>query len=432
MAGSLTVLRTSASLLQNMLRAFVTSWMMAATLALRAAVPLGDAWCGTDGGELPDLWQQTVLELEALEEISKADAWAYAPGRVNVFLGKFALLHRGSARQGSETMKAVRQTMDAFGKMRPTLVDAAMMTNVTVYTQSVAAARTMMEELYSKYQPGSLKLGIAKVNPKAFLPGSPTLTVKAISPPLVSNQTVQVDLRLRDAKGSGVGSLQLMEMHTRRLHVLTIDPALEDYHHEHPITSGRPGDFVFVMTPKRTGNYLMWLDVTPLATGRTEAPQAVIGAGPVLTRPVSKVTQMQSSTDGWKFDLKFDRKKVVAGQPVNARLRVTDPQGKPCFALEPLMGSFAHIVGFLDDRNTMIHVHSHGEPPHGLARSGPEVPFRFIVPKSGFLKFFVQTQVNGNVILAKFGFPVEQGIPLTTAFSNSVPSVVTGSAGDAR
>jgi hypothetical protein len=415
-----------------MFRASVIVWILATTLVSRAAAPLGDAWCGTDGGELPDLWQQTVLELEALEEISKAEAWSYAPGRVNVFLGKFALLHRGSVRQGADTMKAVRQTMDSLGKMRSTLVNAAMTTNLLAYTQSVATVRTMMEELYPKYQPGSLKLGIAKINPKAFLPASPTLTVKAISPPLVSNQTVQVDLRLRDAKGAGVGSLQLMEMHTRRLHVLAVDPALEDYHHEHPITSGRPGDFVFVMTPRRTGNYLMWLDVTPLATGRNEAPQAVIGTGPVLTRPVSKVTQMQSSTDGWSFVLRLDRKKVVVGQPVNARLRVTDPQGQPCFALEPLMGSFAHIVGFLDDRNTMIHVHSHGEPPHELARSGPEVPFRFIVPKSGFLKLFVQTQVNGNVILAKFGFPVEQGASSVTPLSNSVPAVVAGSADDAR
>lgn len=402
------------------------------TLALRAAAPWGEAWCGTDGGELPDLWQQADLEREALEEISQAEAWGYAPGRINVFLSKFALLHRGSARQGSETMKAIRHTMDALGKLRPTLVDAATTTNVTAYTQSMATVRTMMEDLYSKYQPGSLKLGVARINPKAFLPASPTLTVKAISPPLVSNQTAQIDLRLRDGTGAGVGSLQLIEMHTRRLHVLAIDPALEDYHHEHPITSGRPGDFVFVMTPKRTGNYLMWLDVTPLATGRNEAPQAVIGTGPVLTRPISKITQMRSSTDGWTFDLRFDRKKVVAGQPVNARLRVTDPQGKPCFALEPLMGAFAHVVGFLDDRNTMIHVHSHGEPPHELARSGPEVPFRFIVPKSGFLKLFVQTQVNGNVTLAKFGFPVEQGISSTTALSNSAPAVVTGGADDAR
>ncbi len=71
------------------------------------------------------------------------------------------------------------------------------------------------------------------------------------------------------------------------------------------------------------------------------------------------------------------------------------------------MGAFAHVVGFMDDRHTMIHVHSHGEPPHELSRSGPEVPFRFIAPKAGFLKLFVQVQVNGTIRLARFGFPVE-------------------------
>ncbi len=98
------------------------------------------------------------------------------------------------------------------------------------------------------------------------------------------------------------------------------------------------------------------------------------------------------------------------------------------------MGAFAHVVGFLDDRNTMIHVHSHGEPPHELSRSGPEVPFRFVVPKSGFLKLFVQIQVNGNILLAKFGFPIEQGAVSTTSLteSNAPASVVAGGAIDAR
>ena len=381
--------------------------LCASVVLVHASALQGDVWCGTDGGELPDLWQQTMIELEALEEVPRAEAWRFAPGRVNVLLNKFALLHRGSVKQGPQTMKAVRGALDALGKLRPQLVDAASTTNVSSFTQSVAQVRSLMDDLHGKYSPGSLKLGIAAINPVLVLPSSPTLTVKAIAPPLVSNQTVQVDLRIRDANGAGVGSLQLIETHTRRLHALIIDPMLEDYHHEHPITSGRPGDFVFVFTPHKTGNYLMWLDVTPLATGRSEAPQAVIGtASPTLVFP-SRVTQMQSKVDGWQFDLNFDRKKVVAGQPVNARLRVLDPQGKPCFALEPLMGAFAHVVGFMDDRSTVIHVHSHGEPPHELSRSGPEVPFRFIAPKSGFLKFFVQTQVNGTVMLAKFGFPVE-------------------------
>jgi hypothetical protein len=385
--------------------AFLPVLMLAQSI--HAASPAIEPWCGTDGGELPDLWQQTWLEVEALEEVPKAGAWTNAPGRVGTLLNKFALLQRGSVKQGQQTMSHVRKAFEGLAKMRPHLIDAANATNVTTFTQTVAEARLLLENLQRKYSPDALLTGVTPVNAALLLPGQPTLSVKATAPRLMTNQTVQVDLRLRDSTGAGVGSLQLIETHTRRLHAMVIDPSLEDYHHEHPITSGRPGDFTFVFTPRKTGDYFLWLDVTPLATGRNETPTAVIaGSVPSLASP-ARVTQMESAADGWRFQLRLDRKKVTAGLPINARLRVTDGQGKPCFGLEPVMGAFAHVVGFMDDRHTMIHVHSHGEPPHELSRSGPEVPFRFIAPKAGFLKLFIQTQVNGTILLAKFGLPVE-------------------------
>jgi len=378
----------------------LAQWVRAASTAL-------EPWCGTDGGELPDLWQQTWIEVEALEEFPKADAWTNAPGRVNTLLNKFALLQRGSVRQGQQTMAHVRKALDGLGQLRPQLIDAASTSDVTMFTQHVAEARLILENLQHKYTPDALLTSASPVNTALLLPGQPTLSVKASAPRLLTNQTVQVDLRLRDATGAGVGSLQLLETHTRRLHAMVIDSSLEDYHHEHPITSGRPGDFTFVFTPRKPGDYYLWLDVTPLATGRNETPTAVItGAVPSLPLP-TRITQMESAADGWRFQLRLDRKKVTAGLPVSARLRVTDGQGRPCFGLEPVMGAFAHVVGFMDDRHTMIHVHSHGEPPREQARSGPEVPFRLVAPKAGFLKLFIQTQINGTIQLARFSFPVE-------------------------
>lgn len=382
-------------------------WVTSLCPAWSAGFP-ADAWCGTDGGELPDLWQQTMLELEALEEIPMADGWAYAPGRMSVFLGKLALVQRASARQGQELMKQVGKTMNVASAARTGVLDAAGSTNRETYIRIITELRQAMDGLAGRYAQGSLKLAVAAGGARPVLgTNQPTLFVKAIAPVPVSNRTMQVDLRLRDATGQGVGSLQLAEMHTRRLHALVIDAALEDYHHEHPITSGRPGDFVFHFTPHTSGPYLMWLDVTPLATGRNEMPQAVIGSPAVVTGAVVRATSFQCTNEGWRFELRLDRTRVFAGEPVNARLRVTDPSGRACFGLEPLMGAFAHVVGFMDDRQTMIHVHSHGEPPHELSRSGPEVPFRFTAPKPGFLKLFIQTQAGGNVLLARFGLPVE-------------------------
>jgi hypothetical protein len=375
--------------------------------SLHAASPALEPWCGTEGGELPDLWQQTLLEVQALEECPAAEAWTYAPGRVNTLLNKFAILQRGSVQQGSPTMATIRTTQATLSQLRPRLIEAATTTNKAMFTQAVAEVRAALDKLKESYPPDALKPAAAVVNTAFLLPGEPTLSVKASAPRLVTHQPVQVDLRLRDATGAGVGSLQLLESHTRRLHAMVIDASLEDYHHEHPITSGRPGDFTFPFTPQKNGDYYLWLDVTPLATGRNETPTAIIaGSIPSLAIP-ERVTRLESEADGWRFQLRLDREKVTSRQAVNARLRVTDLHGKPCFALEPVMGAFAHVVGFMEDRHTMLHVHSHGEPPPELARSGPEVPFRLLAPKPGFLKLFVQTQINGSIVLAKFGLPVE-------------------------
>ncbi len=397
------------------MRAIFFSLMLVFGIQLRSAGALApDAWCGTDGGELPDLWQQVVLEIEALEEVPVADGWAFAPGRVSALLGKLALLQRASVRQGTELMGAVRKTMNVAAGSRGNLIEAVNATNAAAYKEAVTALRAAVGALERRYPAGSLKMPPMRLDSKISIP-TPTLFVKALGPAAISNQPMQVDLRLRDANGQGVGSLQLVEMHTRRLHALIIDPSLEDYHHEHPITSGRPGDFTFMFTPRRSGNYLLWLDVTPLATARNEMPQTIIGGTTFPDLPIRREVRLSSTNDGWRYELKLERKRIFAGESVGARLRVTQPDGRGCMALEPLMGAFAHIVGFMNDRQTMIHVHSHGEPPHELARSGPEIPFRFIAPKPGFLKLFVQVQVNGVGQLATFGLAVEDRSAPATA-----------------
>jgi hypothetical protein len=88
-------------------------------------------------------------------------------------------------------------------------------------------------------------------------------------------------------------------------------------------------------------------------------------------------------------------------------LEALDAKGLPLFRLEPVTGAFAHITGIMDDRKTILHVHSHGESPREHERSGPEVPFRLVAPKTGYLKLFVQTQINGQRNTAAFTFPVE-------------------------
>ena len=63
---------------------------------------------------------------------------------------------------------------------------------------------------------------------------------------------------------------QLIETHTRKIHLLIVDQSLVDYHHEHPQPTDTPGDYSFEFTPRKPGPYYAWADLRPLPFGLQE------------------------------------------------------------------------------------------------------------------------------------------------------------------
>lgn len=379
--------------------------LLAASFARGASLPPVEPWCGTGGGELPDLWQQVWLEAEALDEIGRAKAWQAASGRASLLLNQLALLQRGSVREGDVTMERISKLLPAMTEWRARLNDAAQYGDSAAFATAVTEARQRLEKLQASYSPAALAARSSASPLTATV--SNTLTLHVEAPRLLTNFPAFVRLRLRDGRGRALTEADFAEAHTRKLHAFVVDPALEDYHHEHPEPTGVAGEFAFTFTPRQPGHYVLWVDAMPVSTLRNEFPQATLRAFvPATNAPVWR-TQLDSADGSLRQRLRLDRKTVRAGEVVTARLRVTDAEGRPCFALEPWMGAFAHVVGVMDDRRTLLHVHSPGEPPAPAQRSGPEVVFRFVAPQAGYLKLFVQTKVDGQVKLARFGIPVE-------------------------
>jgi hypothetical protein len=90
------------------------------------------------------------------------------------------------------------------------------------------------------------------------------------------------------------------------------------------------------------------------------------------------------------------------------QLTFTDPAGNPFTQLEPVMNSFAHLVGFYDDYGTPIHLHpSNGEIFLADARGGPTMLFTCFPPRPGFLRLFCEVQVQGAPVVVAFGVRVE-------------------------
>ena len=227
------------------------------------------------------------------------------------------------------------------------------------------------------------------------------------SAPLTVGQPVTALLHLQRPTGDPVLLSDLIETHTKKIHLLIVDSSLTDYHHEHPIPTRNPGEYSFSLTPAKPGGYRVWADIRPYPLGlqeyaMTEIPAATTGE-PLTNRAVN----FKANVDGLSYELIFAQNTIRVGQPVRFRLRITSADGKGFTQLEPLMATFAHLVGFNQDYKTVMHLHPKGAPVlDPTARGGPELEFQICPLQPGFVRLFAQVQIEGRSHFAPFGLQI--------------------------
>lgn len=225
--------------------------------------------------------------------------------------------------------------------------------------------------------------------------------------PLVPGQPVKGFLDLNKMDGAAVYAPDLIVAHTERIHLLLIDSTLTDYHHEHPQVSQIPGEYSFSFTPQKPGNYLAWVDVRPRPFGLQEYITATVAGATDAESLVDRTVTNRAVVDGMTFELTFLNEPLRAGRPTVGKLHIAGADGKPFAQLEPLMNAFVHLVGFHEDRKTVLHLHPKGPlVTDPAARGGPEIEFQMFPPQPGFLRFFAQVRVGGVSRYAPFGFRI--------------------------
>ena len=224
--------------------------------------------------------------------------------------------------------------------------------------------------------------------------------------PLEPGKLAHATLHLQRTMNHPVTFDELIETHTRKIHLLIVDQSLIDYHHEHPQPTDIPGDYVFEFTPRKPGAYYAWADLRPLPLGLQEYDKALI-AGTGKPEPLSdKDTRLVADSEGFHFELDLEQGEIKAGKVTNARLRVTR-DGKGFTQLEPVMNAFAHLVGFHEDAETVLHMHPTGAPIMNESdRGGPVLEFKIFATKPGFTRLFAQVQIDGRQVFAPFGIQV--------------------------
>ncbi len=220
--------------------------------------------------------------------------------------------------------------------------------------------------------------------------------------PLVVGQKVDVIARVTTKDGNPVRMDALKEAHTRKLHFLIIDESLTDYRHEHPEPTATPGEYKFSFTVRKPGPYRVWADLLPVATGEQEY---VIADLPAETKgePLANRAEVLTATvEGMTYTVTFKEKLEVGGAALGT-LTVKDAKGEVFPSLEPVMGAYAHLVGFSEDFKTIAHIHPMGEEPtKETDRGAGRLDFHIAPEQAGLLRLFAQVQIGGVNKFAPF------------------------------
>lgn len=225
------------------------------------------------------------------------------------------------------------------------------------------------------------------------------VTLRAESPPAVQ-RPARFTLTLATASGKPIGPADLVVAHTKKLHLLVIDPTLNDYQHVHPEPGRKAGEWVFELTPARPGDYLVFADFTPAATGRGLYASAGFSVPGSVAR-VTRQTNWDHSAGPYRFTLS-PLLPLAAGKPNELTLAVSRPDGQPV-PLSPVMGAFAHLVMFDEERSGFAHLHPDqvdlARPPDAAK---PELTFKVTVPRAGRFVVWSQLLVEGRELFVPF------------------------------
>lgn len=222
---------------------------------------------------------------------------------------------------------------------------------------------------------------------------------------LKSGKLTQIKLT-KIADDQPITLADLKEAHTQKVHLLIIDDSLTDYHHVHPEATKEPGVYQFEWSPKKQGSYKLWADLVPVSTNQQEYVTFELVKGE-KNGVLDKKESLESRVEGYTFKLSFDDDKLVVGKPVMGKILVTDEKGNDVKTLEPIMAAYAHIVGFGEDLNSVVHIHPMGaEPTKDTDRGGPTLEFHLEPPAAGFVKLFAQVKINGKELYVPFGINI--------------------------
>lgn len=230
-----------------------------------------------------------------------------------------------------------------------------------------------------------------------------TMTVRTDTPAGIGRES-QLTLTLTTSTGKPVGDRSLLIQHTRKLHLLVVDPTLRDYQHLHPEPAETEGEWTVAFTPRLAGTYRVFADFVPVPTGRSLYTGADLPvAGEVVETPVA--LSWNADVEGYRFQL-APSAPIRAGRLADLKFTVVAPDGGPV-PLEPVMDAYAHLVAFDQTHSGFAHLHPvEVELTPFADPTKPVLNFKITIPDAGIYVIWAQVKLAGREVFAPFWFEV--------------------------
>lgn len=248
-----------------------------------------------------------------------------------------------------------------------------------------------------------------KCGGKETLPAD-EIRAEILQQPTLDERGNAMALKLSFADNTPVTLDKLKTVHTKKIHLLVIDDSLTDYHHLHPEVSDKVGMYNFVFKPNTAHSYRVFTDITPVNGSQRFLISDIKGAAPCESNCITHNTPDTKTLEGFTYSLTSD-KELKVGKDSMLTLTISEPSGNstaPVKRLEPVMGAYAHLVGFYENRKTIAHIHPMGKEPEKESDRGDGVlTFHFKPQRAGFVNFFAQVLIDGKMRFIPFGYEVK-------------------------
>jgi hypothetical protein len=221
---------------------------------------------------------------------------------------------------------------------------------------------------------------------------------------ILSKESNVIKLKINEkSSNKALTKKDFIVSHTEPVHIFLISEDLEEYLHTHPAEKNgiyeiETNDF------NSSKNFRIWADLIPKKTNSQEYSFADYK---VEGKSFNKIKQKESfmhKVGDFKFILKFQHK-LKAGKNIDFEI-IVKKHDKPFEKLEKIMGALSHVVGFLNNNQTIIHIHPISEKAtNGIG--GEVLKFNTTFENSGFVKMFAQFKIEGKEYIIPFGFKIE-------------------------